>query len=218
MDLYGRNSIFLLWINLACIQQVNGEIVTSTVAKSCNPTKQFEFILSFVINLQLNSLWDIYSITFNKISLIVCTMFHFVILTLTVYFQHLRMILIVKTLFWNVGNLQVKFNLLNRRHITEPIKITIISSCSGSRRLAVQFWHPSAEILMWGRWLATLLAKINRQRCHTRGELQRMYITYASTKVVLKSRGDVSRNLKQGYQWPHKWTCVQQKLNFFTSS
>ena len=47
-----------------------------------------------------------------------------------------------------------------------------------------------------------------------------MYIMYASAKVqirlptlALKPIGDVTRSLKQGYQWPHKWTCVQQKKN-----
>ena len=30
--------------------------------------------------------------------------------------------------------------------------------------------------------------------------------------LALKPRGDVIRSPKQGYQWPHKWTCVQQKF------
>ena len=34
----------------------------------------------------------------------------------------------------------------------------------------------------------------------------------AEPTLALKPRGDVTRSLKQGYQWPHKWTCVQQKL------
>ena len=54
----------------------------------------------------------------------------------------------------------------------------------------------------------------------TRGESWGMYITFASTIIVnkaeptldLKPRGDVTRNPKQGYQWPQKRTCVRQKL------
>ena len=57
-------------------------------------------------------------------------------------------------------------------------------------------------------------------KCSTRGESWGMYITFASTKIVnkaeptlaLKPRGDVTRNPKQGYQWPKKRTCVRQKL------
>ena len=29
--------------------------------------------------------------------------------------------------------------------------------------------------------------------------------------LALKSRGDVTRNPKQGYQWPQKWTCMSAK-------
>ena len=47
-----------------------------------------------------------------------------------------------------------------------------------------------------------------------------MYITSASTKIAnkaeptlaLKPRGDITRNPKQGYQWPQKRTCVRKKL------
>ena len=34
----------------------------------------------------------------------------------------------------------------------------------------------------------------------------------AEPTLALKPRGDVTRSPKQGYQWPHKWTCVQQKI------
>ena len=34
----------------------------------------------------------------------------------------------------------------------------------------------------------------------------------AEPTLALKPRGDVTRNPKQGYQWPQKWTCVRQKL------
>ena len=34
----------------------------------------------------------------------------------------------------------------------------------------------------------------------------------AEPTLALKPRGDVTRNTKQGYQWPPKRTCVRQKL------
>ena len=34
----------------------------------------------------------------------------------------------------------------------------------------------------------------------------------AEPTLALKPRGDVTRSPKQGYQWPHKWTCVQQNF------
>ena len=56
-------------------------------------------------------------------------------------------------------------------------------------------------------------------KCSTRGESWGMYVTFASAKIAnkaeptmaLKPRGDVTRNPKQGYQWPQKRTCVRQK-------
>ena len=33
--------------------------------------------------------------------------------------------------------------------------------------------------------------------------------------LALKPKGDVTRSPKQGNKWPQKWTCVQQKFNFF---
>ena len=46
------------------------------------------------------------------------------------------------------------------------------------------------------------------QRCHTRGESQGTYITYASAKsnkaeptLAFKPRGDITRSPKQGYQY-----------------
>ena len=57
-------------------------------------------------------------------------------------------------------------------------------------------------------------------KCSTRGEFWGMYITFASARIAnkaeptlaLKPRGDITRNPKQGYQWPQKRTCVRQKL------
>ena len=34
----------------------------------------------------------------------------------------------------------------------------------------------------------------------------------AEPTLALKPIGDITRSPKQGYQWPHKWTCVQQKF------
>ena len=54
-------------------------------------------------------------------------------------------------------------------------------------------------------------------KCSTRGGSRGMYITFASAMQIrqptlaLKPRGDVTRNPKQGYQWPQKWTCVRPK-------
>ena len=48
-------------------------------------------------------------------------------------------------------------------------------------------------------------------KCSTRGGSWGMYITFASAMwirqptLALKPRGHVTRNPKQGYQWPQKW-------------
>ena len=34
----------------------------------------------------------------------------------------------------------------------------------------------------------------------------------AEPTLALNPRGDITRSLKQGYQWPQKWTYVQQKI------
>ena len=34
----------------------------------------------------------------------------------------------------------------------------------------------------------------------------------AEPTLALKPRGGITRSPKQGYQWPRKWTCVQQKF------
>ena len=50
--------------------------------------------------------------------------------------------------------------------------------------------------------------------CSTRGGSQGTYITFASAMrirqptLALKPRGDITRNPKQGYQWPQNRTCV----------
>ena len=53
--------------------------------------------------------------------------------------------------------------------------------------------------------------------CSTRGGSQGTYITFASAMRIrqptlpLKPRGDVTRNPKQGYQWPQNRTHVSAK-------
>ena len=37
-------------------------------------------------------------------------------------------------------------------------------------------------------------------------------VNKAEPTLALKPRGDVTRSPEQGYQWPHKWACVQQKF------
>ena len=80
--------------------------------------------------------------------------------------------------------------------------------------------HPtSAETRMWGRRLAAMLALYTGKCVAPEVNLgQRISCTplqssnKAEPTVALKPRGDVTRSPKQGYQWPHKWTCVQQNL------
>ena len=84
----------------------------------------------------------------------------------------------------------------------------------------VQIRHPtSAETRMWGKRLAAMLAictrrgvtpEVNLRECLSHTPLQRS--NKAEPTLALKPRGDITRSPKQGYQWPQKWTCVQQKL------
>ena len=97
-----------------------------------------------------------------------------------------------------------------------------VGSASDCRAGSRQFksWHPtSAETCMWGRWLAAMLA-LYTGKCVTPEVNLREHISrtppHSSNKaeptLALKPRGDVTRSPKQGYQWPHKWTCVQHKF------
>ena len=80
--------------------------------------------------------------------------------------------------------------------------------------------HPtSAETRMWGRWLAAMLAlyigKYVAPEVNLRERISRTpphSSNKAEPTLALKPRGDVTRSPKQGYQWTHKWTCVQQKF------
>ena len=77
----------------------------------------------------------------------------------------------------------------------------------------------SAETRMWGRRLAAMLAVYTGRgvapEVNLRERISHMppqSSNKAEPTLALKPRGDVTRSPKQGYQWPHKWTCVQQKF------
>ena len=62
-------------------------------------------------------------------------------------------------------------------------------------------------------WLYTL-AEVSHQRWIS-GNVYHVRLCKVQIRLstlALKPRGDVTRSLKQGYQWPQKWTCVQQKF------
>ena len=52
--------------------------------------------------------------------------------------------------------------------------------------------------------------EVNLRECISRMPLQSS--NKAEPTLALKPRGDITRSSKQGYQWPQKWTCVQQKI------
>ena len=82
--------------------------------------------------------------------------------------------------------------------------------------------HPtSAETRMWGRRLAAMLAlytgkcvapEVNLRERRSISCTPPQSSNKAEPTLALKPRGDITRSPKQGYQWPHKWTCVQQKF------
>ena len=74
---------------------------------------------------------------------------------------------------------------------------------------------------MWGRRLAAMLALYTGKGVAPEVNLRERILhtplpsaNKAAPTLALKPRGDVTRSPKQGYQWPHKWTCVQQKFFF----
>ena len=81
-------------------------------------------------------------------------------------------------------------------------------------------------VVTWARYepgrCPTMLSVKRSATCSTRGGSQEMYIHYirlcnankAEPTLALKPRGDVTRNPKQGYQWPQNRTCecVRQKF------
>ena len=83
----------------------------------------------------------------------------------------------------------------------------------------VQIWHPtSAETRMLGKQPAAMLAIYTSRGVAPQLNLRNVYhirlcsSNKVETTLALKPRGDITRSLKQGYQWPQKWTCVQQKF------
>ena len=52
--------------------------------------------------------------------------------------------------------------------------------------------------------------EVNLRECISYMPLQSL--NKAEPTLALKPRGDITRSPKQWYQWPQKWTCVQQKL------
>ena len=72
---------------------------------------------------------------------------------------------------------------------------------------------------MWGKQLAAMLAIYTGRgvapEVNLRERISHMPPQSSNTAeptLALKPRGDITRSPKQGYQWPHKWTCVQQKF------
>ena len=59
-------------------------------------------------------------------------------------------------------------------------------------------------------WLYTPAPEVNLREHISHTPLQSL--NKAEPTLALKPRGDVTRSPKEWYQWPHKWTCVQQKL------
>ena len=63
--------------------------------------------------------------------------------------------------------------------------------------------------------LASVAPEVDLRECTLHSPPQK--VNKAEPTLALKPRGDVTRNLKQGYQWPQKRTCVRQKLFFKVS-
>ena len=58
---------------------------------------------------------------------------------------------------------------------------------------------------------ASVAPEVNLGECTLHSPLQKI-ANKAEPTLTLNPRGDVTRNPKQGYQWPQKRTCVCQKL------
>ena len=72
---------------------------------------------------------------------------------------------------------------------------------------------------MWGKWPAAMLAIYNSRGVTPEVNLSEHIshtppwsLNKAEPTLALKPRGDITRSPKQGYQWPQKWTCVQQNF------
>ena len=72
---------------------------------------------------------------------------------------------------------------------------------------------------MWGKRPAAMLAIYTGRgvapEMNLRERISRMPLqssNKAEPTMALKPRGNITRSPQQGYQWPQKWTCVQQKF------
>ena len=70
---------------------------------------------------------------------------------------------------------------------------------------------------MWGRQLAAILALFTSKGVAPEVNLREhvtcmppQSLNKAEPTLALKPSGDITRSPNQGYQWPHKWTHVQQ--------
>ena len=84
----------------------------------------------------------------------------------------------------------------------------------------VQIWHPtSAETCMWGKQPAAMLAIYTSRgvapEVNLRERISHMpsqSLNKAEPTLALKPRGDTTRSLKQGYQWPQKMDMCPTKI------
>ena len=110
-----------------------------------------------------------------------------------------------------------------------------LKECEGNEPVAVAEWvaHQTAEQEVGGSnpsippllkhscgegdWLLCWLytpANVSHQRWIS-GNVYHVCLRIVQIRqnpLWLWNPGDVTRSPKQGYQWPHKWTCVQQKF------
>ena len=70
---------------------------------------------------------------------------------------------------------------------------------------------PSSLMALLALYIGKCVApEVNLRECISCMPLQSS--NKAEPSLALKPRGDVTRSPKQGYQWPNKWTCVQQNF------
>ena len=125
--------------------------------------------------------WSIHKLVIRLTQQLYCTIIFYIRdswATLELYPVYLRMALIFTDLLTGIQ--------FNHVHCKKPVNINGRVGKSSDCRAGGQWfksWHPtSAEICMWGRWLAAILAIIHWQRCCTIGESQGTYVMYTSAK------------------------------------
>ena len=106
--------------------------------------------------------------------------------------------------------------------VDKPGRCGRVVSASACQAGGLWFKSSSAETRMWGKRPAAMLAI-----CTGRGVAPEVNLrerishmppqssNKAEPTLALKPRGDVTRSLKQGYQWPQKWTCPT-KIRFLS--